>query len=565
MYKKLFVGILLFSLIVSGYSFAQEDMTLTIVHMNDIHARVESSSSEIGLAAITAQIKTLKVQNPNTLVLDAGDAIHGLSIATLTKGESVIEIYNDMGIDAMAAGNHDFDYGQDRLVELKNLANFPILSANVLKEDNTKLMMDYVIKEVNGVKVGIFGLTTPETTFKTHPDNIVGLKFQDPIAVAKYMVAVLDDKTDMIIALAHLGLDASTEITSEVLAMQVDGIDLIVDGHSHTLLTEGKVVNDTTIVQTGEYGKNLGIVDIDFVGNQIESITPRLMTKAEFSTITPDQGILDKITEIKAGLEDVTSAIVGDTSVLLEGTRAKVRTGETNLGNAIANSMLEATGANIAFTNGGGIRASIDVGEITRGEVLTVLPFGNIIVTKEILGSDLKAALELGLDSYPAEKGAFPHIAGMKVSFDDTKPAGSRVVSVVIDGVALDLDKTYIMATNDFLAAGGDGYTMFTYGEKVGEYMTLDEALVNYVKANDMASVNVDGRITVGNVELESTPGTPDEQTNDTGSDYTVVAGDTLWEIGKFYDIPYMDIVKLNNLSNPNLILVGQKLLIPEK
>jgi 2',3'-cyclic-nucleotide 2'-phosphodiesterase (5'-nucleotidase family) len=323
---------------------------------------------------------------------------------------------------------------------------------------------------------------------------VIGLNFFDPVIVARLMVATLKDKTDIIVCLAHLGLDSSGDYSSEKVAMYVNGIDVIVDGHSHTSLPEGRLVNNTLIVQAGDYIKNVGVVELKLT-NGVLTKTAKHITKAEAEAMESDQVIVDLVTKVKADNMVITSEVIGTTTVRLDGDRGLVRTGETNLGNLITDAMLYETGAQIAFTNGGGIRASIEVGEITVGDVITVLPFGNYVVTKELTGAQIWAALELGMDTYPAEKGSFPHIAGMKVVFDPAKAAGERVVSVTVGGESIVLDKLYTVATNDFIAAGGDGYTMFKAATLIGEYLGLDEVLIDYIHVFGAEDSVVEGRI----------------------------------------------------------------------
>lgn len=435
--------------------------------------------------------------NPYTLVVDAGDTFHGQTIATLNKGESVARLMNEMGFNAMAPGNHDFNYGCEWLVELEALTDFPILAANVKKDDGSGLLDAYVILEVGGLSIGVFGLATPETTSKTNPNNIKGLIFTDPTEAARQVVEALQDETDIIIALTHLGMDGSSIDTSIKLAETVEGIDLIVDGHSHTVLEQGNRVRSTLIVSTGEYGQSLGIVDLYYKDGQIVSIEARLLGMDSAAAIAPDEAIVSMIEMIEADQVEELMRVVGSTAVALEGAREKVRTGETNLGNLITDAMVSATGADCALLNGGGIRASIDAGEITVGEIINVLPFGNYVITKRVTGADIKAALEHGTSAYPELAGGFPHVSGMRFVMDLTREPGSRVVDIFINGQPLDLDKQYILATVDFLAAGGDPCTMLKDAPVVGEYGTLDEIVRGYIQAAGTVNPAVEGRITV--------------------------------------------------------------------
>lgn len=517
---------------------------ITVLHTNDTHAHAEGSATEIGMAKIASLVAEYQKQNPNTLVLDAGDTFHGQTIATLVKGESIAAIMNSVGYTAMTAGNHDFNYGWERLVELSKTLNFPVLVANVrYQADNARVFSPYLIKEYEGVRVAVFGLATPETTYKNHPANVADLIFTDPVQEAREIVVELKTKADVIIALTHLGTDAASTDTSTKLAEEVAGIDLIVDGHSHTVMANGTPAGDTLIASTGEYGNNLGVVELEFQGGKLTSKQARLISAADTAEVAPDQEILEIITDIKAGQEEVLAEVIGRTDVLLDGERTHARAMETNLGNLVADTMLEASGADAVIINGGCIRASIDIGEITRGEVVTVLPFGNYLVTKRVKGADIKAALEQGASAWPELSGGFPQVAGLTFVFDNAKAAGEKVSSVTIKGKALDLNQEYLLTTNDFIAAGGDGYTMLKDRPVVSEGFALDEALQNYIKARGTVAPKVEGRITAS-------------------STYTVVDGDCLWKIARKYNTVWQKLQELNNLKNPDLIYPGQVLLV---
>jgi len=531
---------------------AAGSVNLTIVHTNDTHSRVLSSSSEIGFAKIASKIKEIRSANENVLVLDAGDAFHGQTISSLVKGESVAEVMNIIKYDAMVPGNHDFNYGQERLLELSQMTNFPIVAANIKKADGSTFLSPYIIKELKGVKVGIFGLATPETTYKTNPNNVKGLTFEDPTAAAERMVQELEGKADIIIALAHLGLDESSEYTSKLVAEKVDGIDLIIDGHSHTVLTEGLKVGDTLIVQTGEYDKNFGIVELACENGSVTAAKASLITIEAAEQLPEDAEVLQAIEGIKAEQDVITSVVIGRTEVELDGVREHVRAGETNLGNLITEAILKATGADAVITNGGGIRASIDTGDITKGEVITVLPFGNYVVVKKIKGSDIIAALEHGVSQYPAPNGGFPHVAGIRFAFDPAAAAGSRITKAEIGGKALDPNAEYLLATNDFMAVGGDNYTMFAPGPVITELPGLDEIVMEYIANYGTADIKVDGRVLA------------EEKKAQAAVEYEVKLGDVLWKIAEKFGLTYEKLAEYNKLKDANRIYPGQRLLIPE-
>lgn len=571
------VLVMIFSL--STISMAADSVVnLTIVHTNDTHARIESGNNIIGFAKISTKVTELRAANPNLLLVDVGDTFHGQTIATLVKGESVVKVMNAMKYDVMVPGNHDFNYGKDRLLELRDMLDFPMISANITTEMGTHFLPGFTIKEIDGVKIGIFGLTTPETAYKTHPKNVEGLTFDNPIERAQVMVDLLKDNVDLVVCIGHIGEDAGSEFTSKKIIAAVDGIDVFIDGHSHTVKPDGEVIGDTLLVQTGAYDANLGIVDLTLTNGVVTAKKASHLTTAQATNIVADPAIIEVIAEISAANKLITEVNVGSTSVLLEGTREIVRTGESNLGNLITNAMLYETGAQIAITNGGGIRASIEPGEITVGDVITVLPFGNYIVTLDVLGSDIIKALENGVTDYPAAKGAFPHVAGITYTFDPAKPAMERITSVMFNGKELDPKMTYSVATNDFMAAGGDQYVSLGASAQTGEYAALDEALINYIKQVDTATVKVEGRVNLYDptkvpevtppteTPVETPAETPEVVTPPTTVvTYTVVSGDMLWKIAQTYGVTWQQIAEVNKLTNPNLIFPGDVFVIPAK
>lgn len=537
---------------------------ITLFHTNDTHSRIEATAEGIGFAKMSALIKNYKESTPNSLILDAGDTFHGQPIANLVRGESIVDIMNAVGYNAMAAGNHDFNYGYQRLIELSKRAKFPVLSANTKKTDGSRILEPYVIKEVDGVKLGIFGLTTPETAYKTHPNNVEGLTFTDPAEEAKKIVSELKGKVDAIIALTHLGIDESSIETSKKVAAAAPEIDVIIDGHSHTTLNTGLLVGNVLIAQTGEYLKNLGRVDLTFENGKLTGKTSSLITKksADEDKTPGDQAVLDIIANLKKEQDKVLQEIIGSSKVDLVGEREVVRKGESNLGNLIADAMLSETGADVSITNGGGIRASIKAGSITKGQIVTVLPFGNYIQTKKVKGSDIKAALELGLSAYPESLGGFPHVGGMTVSFDPSQPKGSRVTSIHVKGYPIDLGASYLLATNDFMAAGGDQYSMFKAYPLENDFASLEEALITYMRKSGVVEAKVEGRINAKAVQTTPTPS--QEPAPEAASNiYVVKPGDSLWKISRSYQTTWQILQQLNKFKNPNLIYPGQEIKVP--
>ncbi|MCD6322981.1 MAG: 5'-nucleotidase C-terminal domain-containing protein [Clostridiales bacterium] len=563
MKRKILAVLLTVSLLVAFFipATASAAVTISILHTNDMHSRVlEGKYDGMGLAKVKTLVEEYKALHSGVLLFDAGDAVHGQTFSTLEEGASMITVMNEVGYDLMVAGNHDFNYGYERLQELDAMADFNILAANVLDGSGNPILNEFQVFTVNGVTVGVFGLTTSETTYKTHPDNVAGLTFEDSVVTAQRMVDQLTGTVDVIVALAHLGIDDDSTDTSIRVAEEVDGIDVIIDGHSHTVLPEGMVVNGTLIAQTGEYDKNLGVVTITVVGNTVTA-SAALITKADAAETVPDPGIAAIIADIQANHEVILSEEVGRVPFELNGERAYVRTGETNLGNLVTTAMLEETGADCALTNGGGIRASIDPGYINKGEIITVLPFGNYIITKNVTGAVIKEALEHGSSSYPDASGKFPHVGGMTYTIDVSRPVGDRIVNITIGGEPIDFEMEYILATNDFMAAGGDGYEMLKV-ETVNEFDALDEVVIKYIQARGIIAPTRENRILVidsGYSGPSTVPVVP------SGDVYVVVAGDTLSAIAAANGTTWQAIYELNmgTITDPNMIHIGDQLMMP--
>lgn len=556
---------------------------LTIVHINDTHARVRSSMDKegnltgVGFDRITTYKNQLLESNPNVLLLDAGDTIHGQPIATLSQGESIVRLLNLMGIDALVPGNHDFNYGFDRLKELEEMMNFPLIAANVADKSGNLVFEPYIIKEMEGFKVGIFGLATPETAWKTNPANVSTIEFTDIVEGAKKSVAALEEAgVDVIIALAHLGLYEG-DYTSDIIANEVDGIDVIVDGHSHTTLEEGLMINNTLIVSRGEYDKAFGVVTLKIENGEVTEKTARLIKAADSIDIEPDSSVLSLLTEIEEDVQEILNTVIGNSAVELDGSRENVRTGESNLGQLLTDSMKATSGADIAITNGGGIRASIPAGEITKNHIVTAFPFGNYLVTKNIKGSDVVSALEVGSAGYPDQLGAFSHVSGLTYNLAPNMPAGSRVTDVMVGSSPIDMDREYLVVTNDFMAAGGDGYVMFKDQPVVNEFDSLDEVLIDYIQSLGQVQGTMIPRITFNDAEVSEEPEveapvvTPAPVVPSVPSkapatvDFVVAEDSSVFEVANSLGQPWQYIVILNPeiVSHIHSLKAGQVLKVP--
>lgn len=487
---------------------------LVIIHTNDTHGR---DLEGVYTTAAVAQLKQdLTEAGADVLLLSAGDASQGTPLVNLSMGGAAIDFMNLAGYDAMTTGNHEFDWGLENLKGLAQDADFPILAANLTYTESGEVVFgdSVVFTTESGMKVGVFGLATPETATKAHPDKVKGVSFaagQELYDVAQQQVDKLNaEGCDYIIALSHLGDSAESAPNRSVdLLDNVTGIDLMVDGHSHTTLPEGDTSHgDTLRVSTGEYLNNIGVVVYDAA---TDTETARLLgsktegdqTVLDYAGSNPD--VLAAIEAVNAEVEQELSKVFAKTEVLLNGERDPgVRTGETNLGDFAADAILwsarQALGedkVDLALTNGGGIRASIPAGDISMKTMKTVFPFGNEVATVTVTGAELLEALEAATFCTPTAVGAFPQVSGVQFTIDTTVPyengemypnstyyapakPGSRIKNVTVNGKPLDLSAEYVIATNDFTAAGGDTYGAFLGKTPYKTGVALEQALVDY-------------------------------------------------------------------------------------
>lgn len=461
-----------------------------IMDTNDTHGRIIANEESCGLSGVSALKKFYIERGAEVILLDAGDTFHGLTTATLDKGQSISKLLDMVGYTAISPGNHDYNYGYDYLYSLTQTANYKILASNVLLTVTNAFAFGYpdIVIEKNRRKIGIFGISTPETVFSTHPNNVKSLTFNDPIETAQKEVKSLKlQGCDYIIALTHLGLPGP--FSSRSLAQGVKGIDLIVDGHSHSAMINGETYGSTTIISSGEYIKNVGVYTIEAKTFELKS---RAMLK-DFR----DPVIDAEIAKITDRQNKILGEVVTKIPVDLPAERKNVRCRETAIGNVLADAVRLAANSQIGVMNGGSIRAGLSAGEITKGEIIDVLPFGNYIVVKTIKGQAVKDMLEMGVQLYPEEYGGFLHVSGLTFKFDDKEKAGERVFDVYVAGQPLDLQADYTVAINDFQAAGGDGYEMFKTAKTLSELPAIDEILIKYLSSNPVIDEKIQGRIVI--------------------------------------------------------------------
>lgn len=649
MLKTLRFGLLSASVLALTAGTALADFELNILHINDLHSRIEAinksdstcSDEEAGknecfggIARVKTAIDTRRgeLSGKNVLTLDAGDQFQGSLFYTTYKSAPIAEFMNGIGFDAMAIGNHEFDDGPDELAKFIDALDFPMISGNTLAGLNTPIadkFKPYIVKEFGADKVAVVSVLATDTDETSSPGD--GVLFGDEISYLKEAVTEIQGQgINKIVLLSHVGY-----VRDQQIAEAVDGIDVIVGGHSHTLLssTDEKAAGpyptlvkspsgrDVPIVTAYAYSKYLGDLTVVFDDDgNVTSATgaPKLLD----ASVTPDEGFAAKVAELGGPIEEQKKKEIGETAEAIDGSRETCRAQECTMGNLVADAMVDRVkdqGVTIAIQNGGGLRASIDEGTVTMGEVLTVLPFQNTLATFQLKGSDIIAALENGLSQYEEAAGRFPQVSGLKYTFDKTKPAGSRVVSVEAkegDGfVPLDLEKTYGVATNNYMRGGGDGYDVFsTGGQNAYDFGPgLDIVVADYIAANSPYKPYTDGRVTeVASAQPAATdtpaatttepaaetttpaapeatpapettpaPAAPEASTPATAptaepvttqaeagaaKTYTVVRGDNLWNIARetYGDgMRWSAISQANNLRNPDLLRVGEELTLP--
>ena len=480
---------------------------IVILHTNDVHGAISS------YAKVAALKLEYEAKGAEVLLMDAGDYIQGEPYVSISQGLDAIRLMEYAYYDVATVGNHEFDYGFENLSELADIAEFPIIAANVMYNGKLAFDANKVFELASGVKIGVFGLTTPETATKAHPGKIKGVTFLAGDDMNKAAQAQVDELTaagcDYIICLGHLGIDDSSKGYRSVdLLEAVTGIDVFIDGHSHSTLDEIKAlvgddckVGDTLLTSTGTKLATVGVVTISEDGISLGSVDLEKYEKTDDVVEEAAQLVID---EVDADY----GAVFAKSEVELCGEKAPGnRTQETNNGDLIADAILwyakkdgslpVADENVIAITNGGGIRAAIAAGDITKKDVNTVLPFGNTVAYVTVKGSVLLEALEASTFSTPEAVGAFPQVSGIKFSIDTNKafdqgelypgstyyaPASiNRVTIESINGKAFDPEATYVVVTNDFLAAGGDTYYAFSVSTSVDTGVPMDEALMSYI------------------------------------------------------------------------------------
>ena len=499
---------------------ATAEYSLTILHTNDFHDRFEPISKYDsgcsaedndagecfgGVARMVTAVTEARARSNNVILVDGGDQFQGTLFYTYYKGAMTAEFMNQLGYDAMTVGNHEFDDGPEVLRGLIDAVDFPVLMSNA-DISGEELLSGAIEKstiiERGGERIGLIGLTPQNTNELASPGpNVI---FTAPAEAVQAEVDRLEaEGVNKIIVLSHSGYNVDIAI-----AQATTGVDVIVGGHSHTLLGDFEdaagpyptMVGDTAIVQARSYGKYLGELNVTFDDDGVITEASGAPVTID-GTVAEDAAAKDRVAELAIPLEEIRNRVVAETADVLTGDRAICRVMECSMGNLIADAMLDRVadqGIVIALQNSGGIRADIDAGEVTMGEVLTVLPFQNTLSTFQISGATLMEALENSASQIEDGSGRFLQVAGMILTVDLSMDPGSRISDVMVGGAPIDPAATYGVVSNNFVRNGGDGFAMFTDAANAYDFgPDLADVVAEYMAAEGAYAPYTDGRITM--------------------------------------------------------------------
>lgn len=507
---KLSLFLLSIILLISTVGMAKT-LDTTILYTNDIHAQVEPMKARWleeeplmgGFANIASYVKEVKETEKNTVFLSAGDYFTGPSISSLTKGEAIIDLMNYMDYDLAVIGNHEFDHGWRNFRDLMYKADFPILGANIFyKNTNINFAKPYEILHKDGLKIGVIGIlgrkAANETILKTFVDE---LEFREQGPIVQHYVNELEPLVDLIVVLAHEGKAGLQSATAEgdpqrvlnkdiELAKEVNGIDVLITGHAHRGIEKPIKVKgtDTLLVSTYGLGTRVGYLNLEIEKESEKIVSYKGYLKRIFADdINADKAVGNRVKYWNNEIDSIVSEVIGKSKVDLIRNYKE----ESNIGNLINDALKNEYNA-IAFTNSGGIRADIDAGEITVGDVLKAFPFSNNAVTLELQGKTLLEVLEQSLSM---EYGVLQQ-SGIKVKYDPDKKIGNRIIKAAVNGEEIDKDKWYKVVTNDFVSTGGDSYTMFSKGRNIiNTGKLISKTLVEYIREKEVIESEIEDRI----------------------------------------------------------------------
>ncbi len=485
-------------ILVLPFAALAEPTKITFLHTNDVY-EISAKRGQGGFAELMTLLRAERAAAQHSITTFGGDLISPSVMSGLTKGTQMIELMNAIGVDVAVPGNHEFDFGPEIAAQRIGEAKFPWLGANVLGMDGKPAagMTALHTMKVGEFTVGFFGLLDPQTETLSSPG--ADIRFASVMETATASVKQLQEMgADVIVALTHLAFADDV-----ALAREVGGIHAILGGHDHDPIVW--LAGNVPVLKAGYDAHHLGALDlsvewVESRGKKTLQVVPawRLISTAGVAADPEIKAIVDRH---NAKLDEDLNVPVGETNVMLDSQRASVRTAETNFGNLIADAMRAAVGADIAITNGGGIRGdrTYEAGTVlTRKDVLSELPFGNVTVLLELSGADVLAALENGVSQVEEKAGRFPQVSGLSFTYDPAVAVGSRIVEVTIGGKKLDRAKTYKVATNDYMAGGGDGYAALKKGKALIDASgatLMATTVMNHIAANAPVAPKVEGRI----------------------------------------------------------------------
>lgn len=587
--------------------------TIDIITFNDFHGNlsedVREKGKNIGMAKMVSYVNEAMKRNPNTIVVSGGDNYQGSALSNLTYGAPVSEMMKAMGVIASAVGNHEFDWGVQRMEKWAEDGGFDFLAANIYDTETgepVKWAKPYLIVEKDGVKIAFLGLAHPDTVTLTKAENVTGLEFRDPVQAAQTWIDYLkagkaeEGTPDVIIALTHIDSKQDRE-TKEItglaveLANKVKGLDAIVSAHSHQ--TVAGEVNEVPIVQAYKYGRALGKICIELNEDKtVKDITASV--DAVYKTkndLIADENTTKTYDKYNKDLSPILDEVIGTATA--EFAHDPSQPNVTLLGKWVSDMKRKKTGCQVAIQNGGGLRRSLLEGNITVGDMYEIMPFDNALVTMELPGKDLKKAIDHGILNPKVRDGQF---SGLKVEYDKDKEFEERITSIALeDGTPLEMDKYYTVVINDFMLTGGDGYDFTNAKNVVNTYIPIRDMLIEAIKeAKSITPQAVDYIVEVAKPVTEEQqsvepvkpaeliqpakpvqpaeliqpakpiqpaeliqPAKPAQPVVE--KTYTVQINDMLWKIAEKFGTTYQKLAELNKLENPNLIYPGQKLLVP--
>ncbi|XID90681.1 bifunctional metallophosphatase/5'-nucleotidase [Paenibacillaceae bacterium WGS1546] len=456
---------------------------------------LDSSSTEMGAALIKGLADEVRAANPHSLFFDSGDFFAGTSEANVNRSEGTVETANLMGYDGMTLGQHDFSWGFERTKEIESQVRFPILAANV-SNDGKPAFERYVIYTVDGLKIGVFGLTSDQFLQGVAMRESPNVRYEDPIETARSVVAELrSQEVNAIILLSHIGDDYDRE----QIVPQVDGIDLILSGRGFKLYKKAVKINDTYVAEAGAFGSHLGVASMYFRDGRVAKVDWNILRSADQSKA--DKAVAETTERYHRLALAEGQEVLAVTASGLDGIRSHVRTRETNFTNVIADAMRDEGQADLAIFNAGVIRESVPPGEVNLYKLERALPFYNSLVTVEIRGETIYEAIENGLNTWPngVHNGGFPQVSGIRYVIDGSQPAGKRLNGVSMNGQPLDRGATFKVAITDYLLTGGDNYGMFEDAKVLSRGGLLKDVVGRYVKKLGTLPEEAEGRIAVVN------------------------------------------------------------------